>query len=611
MIKRIVLLLKYFIFWLIYFLTIKTLFIAFNYSNAQQLTFGNISGIFYHGLKLDISTCSYLLVLPALLILPTIFFNLKYLSTILKIYTYAFLILFSFLVVADLELYHYWGFRLDTTPLLYINTPKSMIASVSILVVIKQLLIMFALIITFIWLYNKLFNYDFKKLAIGKWYELPFFLLLWAFLIVPIRGGFGLAPLNTGTAYFSSNEFANHSAINVIWNVSYSLLQTEAMSNPYNYYPDQKAQSIVDSLIKKNTGTIKLISQDRPNIILIVLESYTARAIKALGGLDSITPRFNNLISEGIFFKNYYGSGIRSDKGLVALISGFPAQPIASIIRYPNKTETLPSIAKDLNNDGYSSAFYYGGDIDFASMRSYITNSGYNKIIDMTCFPSSTYNSKWGVHDHIVFNKLLNDLDTTRFPFFYTFFTLSSHEPFDVPMRSIFKGETDDLKFANSLYYTDSCLGNFIDSAKTKRWWSNTLIILVADHGVLRFNITASYDFLRFKIPMLWIGGVIKKDTIITKTASQTDLPITLLSQMNIKPVKNYRYSQNIFDPNFKGYAYCAYNSGFVFATDTSIIAYDTDEKTIKTSIGENADSTVVIGKAYLQMLYDDFLKRK
>lgn len=611
MLNRVVLLVKYFAFWLIYFFIAKALFILYNFANAQELSFNTIIGVFYHGLKLDISTCSYLIVLPFLLIIPTIFFKFKYLSTILKIYTYTFLVIFSFLVVADLELYKYWGFRLDTTPLLYINTPKEMIASISLLVVVKQLLIMSILLILFIWFYKKQINNNIDRIGYGKWYEMPILLLIWAFLIVPIRGGFGLAPLNTGTAYFSSNEFANHSAINVVWNVSFSLLQSEAMKNPYLYFTNEQAEEIVNALSSKKATTKKIITTKKPNIVFIILESFTANAIKAMGGVDNATPRFNNLIGEGVFFDNYYCSGVRSDKGLVALISGFPAQPIASIIRYPNKTEKLPSLAKDLKSVGYNSAFYYGGDIDFASMRSYITNAGYNSIIDMSNFPSSTYNSKWGVHDHVVFNKLLNDIDTAMQPFFYTFFTLSSHEPFDVPMKSAFQGKTEDIKFLNSLYYTDSCLGNFIDSAKTKEWWNNTLFILVADHGVLRLNVSASNDPMRFKIPMLWIGGAVNKDTVIHKTASQTDLPLTLLTQLNIEPTKKYSYSRDIFDENFEGYAFSAYNSGFMFTTATSLIVYDTDEKAIKIKKGNNTDSTLLSGKAYLQFLYNDFLTKK
>jgi phosphoglycerol transferase MdoB-like AlkP superfamily enzyme len=611
MLIRFVFIVKYFLYWLFFFIIIKTFFIFYNFHLASSLTGADWIGIFIHGMRLDISTVSYLLVLPFLILVLSIVWLNKYFKLIIKIYTYTLLILFGFLAMADCELYHYWGFRLDTTPLLYINTPKEMVASINAVIFLRQLFFWLLLSFLFIILYHFRIHNSILKIKKGKLWELPVFILCFVFLIIPIRGGTGLAPINVGSAYFSNNQFANHSAINVIWNAAFSILQTEAKSNPYNFFEKKEAQELFDKLSENQTPSKSMLSNKRPNVIIIILESFTAKAIKPLGGLDNITPRFNKLTHEGVFFDNFYSSGVRSDKGLVAIISGFPAQPNASIIRFPDKTQSLPSLAKDLGKEGYNSAYYYGGDIDFASMRSYITIAGYNKIIDMTNFSKNSYNSKWGVHDHIVFQRMLVDLDTASRPFFYTLFTLSSHEPFDVPMKTIIKGGSEDEKFLNSLYYTDSCLGSFIDFAKTKTWWRNTLIILVADHGVLRLGINKSYDPERFRIPMLWTGGAVKNDTLIHSINSQTDIPYSLLMQLNIPPSKRYKYSHDIFANSGKKYAFCAYNGGFIMLTDSSTIAYDTDEKSIKISEGQNPNTNMNYGKAYLQLLYNDFLNCK
>ena len=152
-----------------------------------------------------------------------------------------FLTLICFLAVVDFELYKYWGFRLDATPLLYVNTPKEMLASDEWYVVVKQLILLVILISLGTLCFSYFIFKEISYLKKGKWNELFLFVLLFFFLIIPILGGIGLAPLNTGTAYFSKNEFANHSAINALWNVGYSLTEIKAQNNPYIEFPVDEA----------------------------------------------------------------------------------------------------------------------------------------------------------------------------------------------------------------------------------------------------------------------------------------------------------------------------------------------------------------------------------
>lgn len=614
--NRLLFILKYFLFWFSFFLVIRALFLIFNFTYLKEIPLKIIPQIYLAGFRLDISASSYILILPFLLVIISMFIKIPRFTILINVYTYLLLVIFSFLTIVDMELYQYWGFRLDTTPLQYIHTPGAMLASITFTMLTKQLVIGVLLVWLFIFLYRSFFHLNttnFQKLSVGWLFIFP--ILLFTSLIIPIRGGIGLAPLNTGSAYFSTYSFANHAAINVVWNVGFALLQTETRENPYKVMNNAEAEELLFASAKFNdTTTISLINNSKPNILLIVLESFSARLIPALGGIDSIeaTPNFNKLIKEGVFFTNFYATGTRSDKGLISLLTGFPSFPNVLVMRFPDKTEKLPALAKDLKLSGYSTAYYYGGDIDFVSMRSFVRNAGFQKTISMSDFPSSTYNAKWGVHDHVVFDRLARDLDTASKPFFYTFFTLSSHEPFDVPMETVIKGNDDDSKFLNSVYYTDKCLGEFISIARTKPWWKNTLIILVADHGVLRLGVHEAYDIARFHIPMLWIGGAVKKDTIISAIGSQTDLPVTLLKQLHINPSRPYKYSRNILSrPPFNGYALGVYNSGFIAITPKTKVVYDYTDNKIKYNEGEFINETLQFGKAYLQYSYDDFLNLK
>lgn len=612
--KQLLFILKYFLFWLGYFLFVKTFFIVFNSSYLKEMPFSILPQIFWHGLRLDVSAATYVLVLPYLLLLVMQFISIPLWHRIVNGYTYLLLIAFTFLVIVDAELYGYWGFRLDLTPLQYADTPGAMLASVSVWVVIRQLVLGAFIVGLFIVLYRRIFaSVDIVKVKHAA--AFAGLLFIFSSLIIPIRGGVGLAPLNTGSAYFSNYTFANHAAINVVWNVGFASLQTETRKNPYRVMSPSEADRLVEQhLINQADTAIRLIrTQGRPNVLLIVLESFMAKLLPAAGGDLPVvaTPRLNALVREGIFFPQVYSTGTRSDKGLISIINGFPAFPNVLVMRFPDKTEKLPAIARDLRKEGYSTAYYYGGDIDFVSMRSFARNAGFNKIVSMSDFPPSTYNAKWGVHDHVVFERLLSDLDTASAPFFYTYFTLSSHEPFDVPMKTVIEGSDDDHRFLNSVYYTDSCLGSFVEKAKRKPWWKNTLVILIADHGVLRLGVHDAFDPERFHIPMLWLGGVVGKDTVISTIVSQTDIPMTLLNQLGIKPAQPYPYSRNVLSPGYAGIAVGAFNSGINVFNHDGIVAYDYTDQKVKYRKGKATDELLEFGKAYLQKSYDDFLQLK
>ncbi|MDP4227454.1 MAG: sulfatase-like hydrolase/transferase [Bacteroidota bacterium] len=482
--KRLLFFSYYILFWLSFFIITRLLFLLVYHNLSFQLSMKEWFFIFEHGFKMDLSAIGYILLMPGLATVLTSNFKGNVLKKTINIYTAVILGITSFIVIVDLELYKYWGFRLDSSPLLYINTPKDMMASVPVWIYVRQILIGVIIYCIFYFSYKKwLFN-RLENLEAGKWQAAGLFLFLTAALIIPIRGGFGIAPMNVGTAYFSENLFENHASINVVWNAGYSLANLNSVDKSYDYLKPEESEQLFHSLDQRQEGEVqKVFNQKNPNIVLVIVESFTSKLIEPLGGRQGVTPQFNQLLKEGILFDHLYASGDRSDKGIVALLSGFPALPNSSIIKFAQKTQQLPYLTKDLKKIGYNTAFYYGGDVDFANLRSYLTLAGFDKIVCKDSFPPSTYNSKWGVHDHIVFNKLFNDISQSKGPFFKTYFTLSNHDPFDVPMKTVFAGKDDDNKFLNSAYYTDQCIGNFVRRAKKAPWWKNTVIIFVADHG--------------------------------------------------------------------------------------------------------------------------------
>src|SRR5690606_37912296 len=137
----------------------------------------------------------------------------------------------------------------------------------------------------------------------------------------------------------------------------------------------------------------------------------------------------------------------------------------------PKKTEQLPHLADVFKQNDYSTSFYYGGELAFANIKSYLINAGYERLISKYDFPEETYNSKWGVHDHVLLERLMQDLNKEQKPFFSTVFTLSSHEPYDIPIQAKFPGADEATLFQNSCFYTDQAIGNFMEGAQQQPWW--------------------------------------------------------------------------------------------------------------------------------------------
>ncbi len=602
--------LSYITFWLIFFIFCKIIFLLSNYENTSTLNFKIIIGIFVHGAKLDFSALGYILVLPVTVIIVTNFFRGNITYHIIKVYSGILIITFSILMVSDLVLYKYWKTRLDSTPLVYLKNPAEMLASLHWWMILIYIFFISLIAFVFLFLFNRYVIVFLKNSLKCNMLFFAFSIIFLPLLIIPIRGGFDTSPVNLSTAYFHTNTFANHAAFNLFWNFGYSFTNNDTQSNLYNFLESSQATENLNSLFITQKPYKKVIEAGNPNIILVIIESFTSKIIEPLGGLPGITPNFNALTKEGIIFKNFYANGDRSDKGIVSILSGFPATGKTSIMKFPDKTKKLPGIVKDLNELGYSSSFYYGGDINFFNLKSYLLNNGIKNITSKSNFGSKESMSNWGVPDHIIFNKVLDDLSNeTDTPFFKIIFTLSNHEPFDIPVKKHFKGSGITNKFLNSAYYTDSCLGVFIKKLKKTARWSNTLLILVADHGIRYPGNYPHYAKENYSIPMLWLGGVIARDSIISTYGSQIDIAATLLPQLNME-TNDYRYSKNLFSPSTKGFSTYAFNDGIGFLTDSIQYIYNHNSGEVFFIKGNHNKKMVLLGKSFLQVTYEDFLAK-
>lgn len=618
MIGRIAFAVRLFIFWLVFFALSRLVFLAYHFKKWQTSGFTEVLKTFFYGLKLDVSAAGYLLAIPLLLILLSIFIKPAKLRLPLKIYHVFVIFLISLINTADLQLYREWGTKINVQALQYLKFPKEALASVSSSPV-GLLLFIFAFLlfsgVGLYWFIARPQQFEKAKNIIGAQKLLALLLILAAFFFdfLAIRGGLQLAAINQSTAYFSSVPFLNHASLNTGWNLFYTIDNNGARVDleRYQYMPGNEAEAIVKELYKltEKTPEMKVLVEKRPNIVFIVLESWTADVIASLGAEPGITPEFEKLIKNGLLFDSIYASGDRTDKGLLAVLSGFPSQPATSIITQPEKFEKLPSVARSLIANGYNSSFYYGGESEFANIKAYMISAGFGKIIDKNNFSKAEMNSKWGAHDHILFDKVIKELEGQKKPFFATVLTLSSHEPFEIPIPSKYKGIEERNKFKSSVFYTDKSLGGFFENAKSQPWYANTLFVLVADHGHrLPKEYPELYNPGKYRIPLLFYGDVLKKEyrgKRINKVGSQTDIAAMLLAQLSIEN-NEFAWSKNLLNPKVKEFAFYDFNDGFGWVSPQGPLVFDNINHNLiwnKTIPGTRQDSLLIQGKAYMQQL--------
>lgn len=611
--NQIVRLFKYFIFWMIFFWLVKALFLVSNFDQSSQLSVGEISGIFWHGLKMDISIACYVLVIPGLLLGFQFFLPSWFINRFIWIYTIIFLIIASALVVLDLELYPYWGTRVNASILNYIDDPVAIGASVSFGVVLLGLLLGVSLITGFLYLYKRIFSAGVFTKGSVKWNTSLMLLFLLTALIIPIRGGFDISPLNLSSVAFSSKTYVNQAAYNYLWNFTRSVMIRKRFSNPCEYMSREQSVKLFNEFTKNDTliarpQLIKLNPTKLPNVILIILESFSNKVIASLGGMHGITPNLDSLCTKSTVFTSFYSTGNRSDRGISAILGGYPSLLSTSIMVYPEKSKNLTLLPEYFNRKNYNTSFYYGGDINFYNLKTFVLQGNYGKLVTKVDFPSELGRmSKWGVPDLYVFERALEDLKTEKEPFMKTIYTISSHAPFDVPFSKI-SGNSYDEKYLNSIAYSDTSLGVFINGFRKSPLWENTLLIVTSDHGTIQGGLTDVTDPASYRIPLIWSGGVVDSLQQIEAITMQSDFGTSLVHQLGWK-TDSSRFSKDFFTSH--PYAFYMFDSGWGYIVPEGSFYFDQDVKDFVSKPAKEGNPVdLSFPKAYMQVLHDDFIDR-
>ena len=609
--KKIMLLVSTFLMWTLFFVLQKPLFL---------LIYGGFTSLFeviWHGLPLDMSMAGYLTVIPALVLtvsgLAIKCIHTPKASNVMMMIVGGWSLLGAVVValsfVANIALYGYWGYPLDSTPLFFIfSSPTSAMASVvwwQALLGIVAFAFVVALILLVFHVLWRIWGGDVFMRRTSGWQWFPL-LILTALLFLPIRGGVSVATMNSGRAYFSPDQELNHAAVNPLLSFMESVSHNESFSTQYRFMDDDTAHSIYRKLYPKapKDSIVSLLRSgaNKPDVYIIIMESFSDTVTNVPG----VTPNINRLKREGVYFNRFYANSFRTDRGLVSILQGYPAPSTVSLMKFPRKTANIPSITAHLQKEGYDTYYYYGGDADFTNMRSFLVNQGFKHITEDVDFPINERLSKWGVPDHLLIKRVENDLiamhDNGK-PRFTVIQTSSSHEPFDVPYHRL------KNKILNAFAYTDNSLGGFIEHLKRSKKWDNSLVILVPDHlGAWPENFD-NFKPWRYHVPLIWTGGAIKQPMTIDTYGSQQDIAATLLSQLGMKH-DDLIFSKDMMNPAISHFAFFLPNDGIGMITNDNSLIYDNIQQKVVYDAGNKKGINLTSGKAMLQVLFDDIAKR-
>lgn len=634
--KQIIWFVKTYATFVVLFVLQKPLFLFLEKGSATQPVdniFTELPAVIWHGLPLDLSMAGYLSVIPGFLSIAVVWLKRELVKPIMNIYFIIASLFITCSFLLNASLYPYWKYPLDSTPLFYFFTsPADAIASVSIWQVILSIVILIVLTIG-VWFTLRMrgekrqqysrYSYGYGGFGSGKRNRFDDFdrhrgrtsiilLLLTGLLFLPIRGGITVSTMNTGQAYYSQNAYLNHSAVNPLFSLLESITHQEDFASQYRFMKDKEADKIFATMTStSDENTYPLLNEatfkkGTPDILIVIMESFASDIMPSMGSYKDVAVCLDSIAQQSILFTRFYANSFRTDRGMVSILSGYPAQPTTSIMRYPRKTSQLPSIARNLAKyKNYKTTYYYGGDADFCNMRSYLVSQGYQHIISDANFPIEDKLSKWGVPDHILAAKMMEDIkaqQNEKRPMLRILQTSSSHEPFEVPYHRL------KDKRLNAFAYTDSVMGAIVREYRKLPRWKNTLIVFVPDHvGGYKENLN-DHNRSRYQIPLILAGGAISRPMKVGIIGSQHDIAATLLGQLGVEH-REFTFSKNMMSDATPKFAFFAVNDAFGIVSEENSLIYDNRAKRIVYDKGEKGFN-LKRGQAYLQKLYDDLAKK-
>jgi phosphoglycerol transferase MdoB-like AlkP superfamily enzyme len=609
---------KLVLFWLLVFDLQRILFSIHNWDKATDLPLSEWLGAFVHSVRLDLATGALLSFLPLLFLVVHYLYPAKWTRLIFFTVNFIEVILCAFIHGGEINAYPEWNHKLTTRVFTHLLNPDEVVRTADYGMTIW--FIIYATIEIFVG--YKLMKWLFKpgtEPNDWKWYiRLPAGLVVLAvsvlgFVIIG-RGGTQQIPINIDSAYYSKEYVANDLSVNSVYFFAKSYIQysKSEIGAMFPLIPEKNSKEhLKDFYSYPEQHENYIFSNDRPNIVFLIMESWTANAIGSITGDGGNTPYFDKLTRQGLLFTRLYSTGGTSEIGNSSIFSGYPALPEISISMQPDKHRKLPSLNQDLKKWGYTSHYIFSGDLKYGNIGGYFVDHGFDVVEDEDDFPKNLRRGKLNYYDEDLYSILIRKIDKTKGPFMHCAFTGSTHSPYDHPKKGVKKISGKEADFMTSVGYADRCLNDFLRKCKKKPWYKNTIFIIVADHGHASPKVENPNLAGFFHIPMLILGEPLKKEyrgKRIETLGSQADIARTLLYQMG-GDYKRYIWSKDLLNPACPQFALHTINRGYGWITDKGNFSFNMDGNNYPENTFPLSELKTQRNRchSYMSLIYDEY----
>jgi phosphoglycerol transferase MdoB-like AlkP superfamily enzyme len=363
------------------------------------------------------------------------------------------------------------------------------------------------------------------------------------FFLVPVVS---LAFVNASWAHVSGNNYANELSANGIYNLAAAFRNNELDYS--SFYLTRNEDNVLErlhSLLPEGSGSANPLHgivrevhpagpENRYNVILVVEESLSAEYLGDFGNSEGLTPNFDRLSVDSIFFRRLYATGTRTVRGLEAITLSMPPLPGTAIVKRPDNSGMF-SWGTLMREKGYDTRFLYAGYSYFDNMKSFFSENGFT-VVDRGDFSSGevSFSNAWGVSDEDLFVKVIREAGksyATGRPFFHVVMTTSNHRPFTYPQGKI--DIPSGTGREGGVKYADFAVGRFLDQARREPWFPDTVFVFVADHCAGSAGKVA-LPVERYHIPMFVYSPAHLQPRRVDTMASQIDIAPTILGLLNV-----------------------------------------------------------------------------
>ena len=482
----------------------------------------------------------------------------------------------------------------------------------------------FFFIMVFLWitLYRKI---NLKKYTPKYSFKFISFSTITSFMIiflcvVGMRGGLGNAtrPINMVDAHRFVKKGIH---ADFVLNSPFCFIRT------FNKNHFNKKYFIKESEIDKLLNPVRKVNDSiysKPNVMILVMESFGREYIGAFNksrkieNYVSYTPFLDSLSNHSLIFTNAFANGRQSIEALPSILASVPSFKVP-FTSSPYSNQEIQSLVSVFKDKGYSTSFFHGapnGSMGFLGLSNILGFDNYygkNEFND-----NSLYDGYWGIWDEPFLNYVKNETDKLVEPFFSTFFSLSSHEPFYVPEE--YKGvfPMGDVQMHQVIGYSDNALKLFFDSAKNEPWFENTLFIITADHTNQFWYPFYSSPINRFAIPILFYHPNGSFKGVNDELTHQMDIFPSIVDLVGYeKPINSwgrslFSNSGKPFSIHFSGTVYHFITEKYilVFDGDSVIGIYDKEDQWLSNNLKENSNINFSNEEKYLKAFMQDYMNR-